>query len=69
MAGTAAGRHDASSLWPGEDLALVGCSHTHNVRGCGCMLRNTCTKTGGECAWVRCAHGGQRQSGSAARLR
>jgi hypothetical protein len=48
MAATAAGRRGASGLWPGEDLALVGGSHTHGVRGCVCVLRRTGVITGGK---------------------
>jgi hypothetical protein len=68
MAGTMAERRGASGLWSGEDLALVVGSQPHGVHGCMRVLRSTSAGTGGERAWVHDVHGGQTQSGSAARL-
>jgi hypothetical protein len=44
MAGAMAGRRSGSGLWPGEDLAKAGGSHTCSVCGCVCVLGSTGTR-------------------------
>jgi hypothetical protein len=79
MAGVREGRRSSSGLWPGEDLAKAGGSHTRSVCGCMCVLESTDTRGmaanarecaarhGGKMGARRCGRGGHdRQSSTRA---
>jgi hypothetical protein len=62
MAGATAGRRSSSSVWPCEDLAKAGGSHTRSVCGCMCVLESTDTR--GRAANARARSAPRREDGS-----